>query len=170
MPNYVLFPIDNFLEIQKELQHKFSGFIEGSILKTKIFEWSQENFGQLYDQVNKKLVVRRARLFLTPPHRILDYHIDGNRINENFWALNIPIDVPLADHWHEWYDYTGELTTMQDSVYTDYFVPADTTKLTISDRLLLTEPHLVKVGIMHRVVNNTDKNRLIVSIRFDLKQ
>jgi hypothetical protein len=169
--NFLEFPVDEFSKIQQQLQERFKGFVDTVQNKTEIIEWSFANIGDLYTVVEQEFKSRdarviRARLFNTAPNKFLDCHIDGVALDDRYWALNIPIFVPAERHTHSWYNYSGKLTKLANSTYTDYFVPEDKTKLTLIDELVLDKPNFVKVGTIHRVENFTPSPRLIMTIRY----
>lgn len=169
--NYIPFYIDNFKKIQKSLQDLYREQYTGTSLKAFPKEWSRENFLEIYDVVDKFFKDNDAtfvssRFFYTPAGQKLGTHIDGKNYNSNYWALNIPIFCGDSQHWQEWFDYDGEIENVRSGVYTDYVIPSQPEKLKLIDQLILTTPHILRVGIFHRVVNDSPENRLIVSIRF----
>lgn len=176
--NFLEFPIADFWTVQQDLQKRFEGFLDRERNKTSLIEWSEGNIGLLYSIVEKEFSERdarvvRARLFNTPPGGFLDCHIDGRTVNDHYWALNVPVFAPVERHTHSWYNYTGKLISLNNSTYTDYFVPEDKTKLTLIEELVVDRPYFVKVGTIHRVDNPTPNPRLILTIRFhchDMRQ
>jgi hypothetical protein len=169
--NYIPFRIDNFAEIQRSLQELYRDQFTGTSLKAFPKDWNRKNFLELYDMVDQffkdnDATISSCRFFYTPPGQQLGVHSDGNNYDPNYWALNIPIFTADSMHWQEWFAYDGELKKASNGVYRDYVQPANPEKLIMIDRLILTAPHLLRVGIFHRVVNNSSESRLIVSIRF----
>jgi hypothetical protein len=65
-----------------------------------------------------------------------------------------------------WYTYNGSLATDQSPVYQNSLNPAEPEKLVLADKLTLTSPHYVKVGVFHGVHNYVNHNRIVLSIRF----
>lgn len=170
--NYVPFPIDNFKLLQSEVASMYRNFIDSAdALTATSVDWTATNLPLTFKTVNDKFEklgakVTRARLFLTLPNSTMAAHIDGTSVVDTYWALNIPIEVEDNNHWHEWYSYNGELISNNNSTYTDYIKPADPSQLIVADRLCFNTPHLVKVGTFHGVVNNSNKKRVMLSIRF----
>jgi hypothetical protein len=171
--NYIQLQIADYKLIQSEVASAYRNFIDSaSVLTATSVDWSSTNLPLTYASVNNKLEklgakVTRARLFLSLPNSKMAAHIDGTSVVHTYWAVNIPIEVEDTDHWHEWYNYNGELVSNNDSTYTDYIRPADPSQLVTVDRLCFNTPHLVKVGTFHGVVNNSKKKRVMLSIRFD---
>ena len=169
--NYIRFHIDNFAEIQKSLQELYRDQHTGTSLQAFPKDWNRENFLELYDVVdqffkNNDALIVSCRFFYTPAGRTLRVHLDGEKYNTNYWALNIPIFVPKSMHWQEWFKYDGELKQESNGMYSSYIQPLNPEKLLTIDRLMLNSPHLVRVGTFHRVINDSSEDRLIVSIRF----
>jgi hypothetical protein len=170
--NYVPFDLANLSLIQNEVASVYRRFIDDAVeLTATPVEWSTTNLPITRNTINNHLeklgaTVTRARLFLTLPNSTMAAHIDGNNVNDTYWALNIPIEVEESNHWHEWYNYHGELLSNNNLTYTDYIRPANPNQLTVSDRLCFTTAHLVKVGTFHGVVNQTNYKRVMLSIRF----
>jgi hypothetical protein len=170
--NYIPFFINDFSRIQKILQNHYRNEYQGTSLKAFPKEWNRENFLELYDIVDKffkdnKSEIISSRFFFTPAGKSLGVHIDGKVQEPNYWALNIPIFCEEKDHWQEWFEYDGELQISENSVYANYILPKDPSKLKLIDQLTLTTPHILRVGVFHRVVNKSSSDRLIVSIRFN---
>jgi hypothetical protein len=171
--NYVQLQLDDYKLIQSEVASMYRNFVDSAdVLTATSVDWTATNLPVTYKVVNSKLEklgarVTRARLFLTLPNSTMSAHIDGTSVVDTYWALNIPIEVEDNNHWHEWYSYHGELVTNSNSTYTDYIRPADPAQLVIADRLCFTTPHLVKVGTFHGVTNNSNKKRVMLSIRFN---
>jgi hypothetical protein len=170
--NYVPFHLANLSLIQNEVASVYRQFIDDADeLTATPVEWSTTNLPITRNTINDHLeklgaTVTRARLFLTLPNSVMAAHIDGNNVNDTYWALNIPIEVEQSNHWQEWYSYHGELLSNNNLTYTDYIRPANPNQLTVSDRLCFTTAHLVKVGTFHGVVNQTNYKRVMLSIRF----
>jgi len=138
---------------------------------TALIPWSSENFPELFDEVESNALARgtkvmRCRFFVTPRQRQLLPHTDGRFLDEDAYALNIPILYADEGHYMNWYNYNGILTKDRTSVYQNSLTPADPKKLTLVDRLTLTSPHYVKIGIFHGVHNYVNSNRIVLSIRF----
>ena len=169
--NYIPFEIDNLATIQKELHSRYVNMTNSVKLQTQKVDWTKENFSSIYDPIqllaNKfNVSVTTSRFFYTPPHVELEPHIDGNVITEKYWALNIPISVDNSNHYQEWFSYNGEILIDSNQVYANSIKPKEPEKLVSIDKLLLLAPHFVKVGTFHKVVNNSDKGRFVLSIRF----
>jgi len=169
--NYIRFHINNFAEIQKSLQELYRDQYTGTSLKAFPKEWNRENFLELYDVVDQffkdnNAIIVSSRFFYTPAGKTLGVHLDGEGYNTNYWALNIPIFAAKSMHWQEWFKYDGELKQESNGVYAHYIQPLNPEKLLMIDRLMLNSPHVLRVGIFHRVVNDSAEDRLIVSIRF----
>jgi hypothetical protein len=171
--NYIQLQIADYKLIQSEVASVYRNFIDdASVLTATPVEWSTTNLPLTCNTINRHFEklgakVTRARLFLSLPNSTMAAHIDGTSVDHTYWALNIPIEVEDTNHWHEWYSYHGELVTNNNSTYTDYIRPADPAQLVIADRLCFTTPHLVKVGTFHGVTNNSNKKRVMLSIRFN---
>lgn len=170
--NYIPFHIDNFAEIQRSLQELYRDQYTGTSLKAFSKEWNRENFLELYDIVDQffkdnNATISSCRFFYTPSGQKLGVHSDGDNHDPKYWALNIPIFTSKSMHWQEWFAYEGELKKASTGVYSDYTQPANPENLIMIDRLVLTAPHILRVGIFHRVVNDSNEDRLIVSIRFE---
>jgi hypothetical protein len=172
MKYFYPFIIPNYDKMQACLASKYANEFESGKMGTKILPWSIINFLELYVFLEQKIrplgaSVFRSRLFYTPPGGHLDTHIDGKELTNDWWALNLPIDVPADNHWHEWYSYNGELKREWSPVYTDLISPANPELLFVADKLLLDKPHFVNVGQFHSVTNNSDRHRLVLTIRFN---
>ena len=174
MKNYEPFPIEDFENIKDLLSKQYSFLCHGHSNVSKSFPWNSFTFPKLFEAVRDcvpdiSLKLEACRLFLTPPKRVLQCHIDGSAINKNYWALNIPIIIPEKDHYQEWLEYSGAIADNQDATYDAYIKPAETDKkfFKIIDRVTVDRPYLVRIGTWHRVVNNTTQYRLILSLRFD---
>jgi hypothetical protein len=138
---------------------------------TGLIPWSQENFPELFDEVESLALARntkvmRCRFFVTPKQRQLLPHTDGRFIDELAYALNIPILFAEEGHYMNWYTYHGSLATDLSPVYQNSLNPAEPEKLVLADKLTLTSPHYVKVGVFHGVHNYVNHNRIVLSIRF----
>jgi len=139
---------------------------------SKTYPWCRDNFGTLYDVLENKLkrfkvYVRVARFFFTNSGKRLDVHIDGTEeLGHYYWAINFPIFVEKTDHYQEWYSYDGKYRRHYNETYTDSILLEEPEKIELIDKLILTEPHFVKVGIPHSISNQSDSIRLILSIRF----
>lgn len=173
--NYFPFTVDNFNTIQEELYSLYGHLTTTDQLQTNKIDWTRENFLSLYDKIEELFIgrdesVATARLFYTPPHAELETHVDGDFIAEKYWALNIPIWVDSENHYQEWFSYNGELYKDVNNVYASSIKPKNPEKLVSVDRLVLLNPHFVKVGIFHKVVNNSSQGRLVLSIRFNSKR
>ena len=169
--NYFPLSLPNLELIQQELYAKHSYLATGDKLQTLKVDWTPENFLSLYAPIQNLAtkhgtVVRTARFFYTPPGLELEPHVDGKEIAEKYWALNVPINVPLDNHYQEWFDYTGEMRFDSNQIYTDSIKPKEPEKLVSIDKLVLTTSHFVKVGTFHKVANNSTLGRFVLSIRF----
>lgn len=169
--NYVHFKLDNLETIQQELYAKYVDLARGDKLRTQKVEWNKENFSLLYDPIQQLATsngvsVVTSRFFFTPPHSELEPHVDGKVITEKYWALNIPINVDRDNHYQEWFSYDGEILVDSNQVYANSIKPKESEKLVLVDQLVLLESHFVKVGTFHKVINNSNKGRFVLSIRF----
>lgn len=169
--NYFPLTLSNLEVIQQELYSKYSHLATGDKLQTLKIDWTPENFLSLYAPIQELVTrygtsVRAARFFYTPNGVELEPHVDGKDITDHYWALNVPVKVESENHYQEWFDYTGEMRFDSNQVYTDSIKPKEPEKLVLIDKLLLTTPHFVKVGIFHKVINNSGHGRFILSIRF----
>jgi hypothetical protein len=169
--SYISYNIENFLEIQKILKSKYQHFLNNREKTTAIINWSEENFPVLFNQINENFLKYKSkviisRFFYTPPNDELGIHVDGPELNDDYWALNIPISVSENDHWQEWFLYNDELITTSNNEYSKFVLPKFYDKLIAIDRLVLNSPHFVKVGIFHRIINKSTEPRLILTIRF----
>lgn len=171
-PNFVLFNIKNFENKQRELIEKYNSYFNSSRLETEILNWNRENFLGLFNDIEMmcethNIKVVRSRLFFTPPGKDLEPHIDGKYYTDEYWALNFPILIPETNNWQIWYSYDDELKIDNNRIYQNSIKPMYPEKLVETSRLYLDNPYFVKVGVFHSVVNHSDFNRLILSIRFD---
>lgn len=169
--NHFPLEIENFKEIQDLLSIKYKHHLDYNLLFSESIEWSEESFPGLYKEVEQHFLkfnatVLRSRFFMTPAGRELETHIDGTKQRDDYWALNIPIVCDTHNHWQEWFDYDGEIENFSDKIYTSYIVPKNNDQLILVDKLVLNTPHFVKIGKFHRIVNQSTKPRLILSIRF----
>lgn len=161
-----------FEKVQLILFEKYkSQFDVSKQSATALIPWTSENFPELFDEVNsfaqsRGTRVMRCRFFVTPRQRQLLPHTDGRFLDEDAYALNIPILCADEGHYMNWYTYDGILTRDRSSVYQNSLNPADPKKLKLVDRLTLTSPHFVKIGIFHGVHNYVNSNRIVLSIRF----
>ena len=133
-------------------------------------QWSRENFLDLYDEINEiakeiNSPVTIAKFFITPPYNNLGVHVDSTAINPKSWALNIPILSHEDNHYMFWYDYQGEYITVSDS-YNNSIKPKNVNQLTVLDKLVLTDPHYVKIGVFHSIENRTPTPRIVLTLRF----
>lgn len=130
--------------------------------------WSEENYLELYHEVNELVKPRRVikcRFFITAPYSKLGMHVDFN-LSKNAYALNVPIFVDTKDHFMNWYEYNGEIKTTQTATYNKSISPAEPDKAVLKKSLLLVEPAFVQIGIIHSVLNKSLLPRVILSIRF----
>lgn len=169
---YLPFRVDGFDEMRKLYASKYEYLTATTQLGTQVIEWTSNNFPGLYDVVMDSIkgldtFVIRSRFFITPPRSSLPPHVDGFYIDpKNYWALNIPIIVSDTNHWQRWFEYDDELFRLANNMYKFSLCARNPQNLRLKDKLVLTSPHFVNVGVFHDVFNNTDQHRIILSIRF----
>ena len=107
-------------------------------------------------------------IFLTPPGRTQDIHIDGNSISavaKSRAALNIPLSncdrSPMI-----WYrgNYVAELAELQGTK--NIKLKWNTGPFEIA-RTVIDSPTLVRVEVPHHIHNPTNQSRISMSLRFD---
>lgn len=157
-----------FPEISKDLYLLHGDKIDTTTTGAVEIPWSEENYLQLYHEVNELVKPRRVikcRFFITAPHSKLDMHVDFN-LSKNAYALNVPILVDTKDHFMNWYEYNGRIKTTQTVTYNKSINPAEPAEAILKKSLLLVEPAFVQVGIFHSVLNRSLLPRVVLSIRF----
>jgi hypothetical protein len=157
-----------FPEISKKLYLLHKDKINTDTTGAVEIPWSQENYLELYHEVNELMKPRhviKCRFFITAPYSKLGIHVDVD-LNKNAYALNIPIFVDTKDHFMNWYEYDGEIKTKQTSTYNKSTSPAEPEKAVLKKSLTLVEPAFVQVGVFHGVLNKSPLPRVILSIRF----
>jgi hypothetical protein len=169
MKHYYQFDLPRLKEIQTVTYDKYQDSFKSVLPAAFLVDWNAENFPILYAELTKiiKLPIGRARFFITPPHRSLDVHADGRSLQKNIFAINIPIYCTDSNHYQLWYDYDGEVKTLTNQKYSQFILPADTSRLIEIDRLVITKPSIVQIGNFHGVENHTDQHRVILSLRFN---
>jgi hypothetical protein len=166
---YFQFDIPNLELIKPDLIARYQDRFSGEEMSSFLVDWSEENFLGLYDFLQPKLrkkylFVKRSRFFITPPGYSMYPHIDGTEYDENSYALNIPI-LSQDDHYQLWYEQPKNLIKISSSTYADCLISSAGENLKIIDRLKLDMPHFVKIGILHSVLNLSNKHRVVLSIR-----
>lgn len=133
--------------------------------------WSRENFLELHDELiniadDMHSTIIIAKFFITPPYSQLGVHVDNTTISNKPWALNIPILTHSDNHFMTWYDYTGEIDQLSNAAYYNSIQPKEVNKLILQEKLILNDPHYVKIGMFHGVKNPTPTPRIVLTIRF----
>jgi hypothetical protein len=157
-----------FPEISRELYLLHMDKINTTKTGAVEIPWSEENYLELYHEVNELMKPRRVikcRFFITAPHSKLGMHVDVD-LNKNAYALNIPIFVDTKDHFMNWYEYDGDIKHAQTATYNKSVSPAEPEKAVLKKSLTMVEPTFVQVGIFHGVLNKSSLPRVILSIRF----
>lgn len=174
---YAPFNFPDYEPVRKRLEEKYKDTFSPDRLGTSLIDWSPMNFPGVYEYVEskfkeRKVSVRRARLFFTPANTKLEAHIDGHtKLHDGaptnmYWALNLPIIIPTGNHIQEWYHYSGKYIQRYTEKYNESIEPGDSDLLVSAETLVLDKPYFVNVGQVHSVTNFSDNPRLILSLRF----
>jgi hypothetical protein len=164
--------LDSFQQGRIDLYNKYKNYFNiNKVSAGPLMTWNKENFLGIFEEIDnaakeRNVTVTRTRFFITPKGQSLGVHTDGLKLDDYAYALNIPIIFGDTDHWMNWFRYTGEVGVEESSTYSNAIRPKDPSKLTIADRLTMLTPHYVKIGVFHSVNNFSDRERIILSIRF----
>lgn len=155
--------------LHNKYRHQFN---VNKIGASPIIKWSEENFPGIFEEIDnlakeRNVEVSRVRFFVTPKGQTLGVHTDGLQLDNFAYALNIPIVFAETDHWMNWFHYNGVISVGESATYSNAIRPKEIDKLILADRLTMLMPYYVKIGIFHSVNNFSDKERIILSIRFN---
>lgn len=115
--------------------------------------------------------VVKFRLFYYPPMYSTNVHIDGNRLNPVFWALNFPL-FGTENSVMEWAkikdDATPSITASETYDSKSVYFDESAVEYFYKDALTLTAPHIVNTIVPHRASNMKETPRAILSVRLGL--
>jgi hypothetical protein len=163
---YKKIKIDNFTEIQEELYKFLEQYYNGidkeicTVIPTEDLDTPILN--KFFKENN--LHPDMCAVFCRMPGATIPIHLDGDAEFPRFLALNIPIANYKNTYMH-WYNIPEEELT--DATYQGNLFRGTSDALTPIDTLELDAPYLLRVDVPHNVTNNTDKIRLLLSIRFN---
>lgn len=120
---------------------------------------------------SKKILdtIRPVKIYFCPPNTGLKAHIDLSR---SPISLNIPIqDVEDTKYVFYFTEHENlekpKFESKSSGLNLEQGLTAiDESKMILLDTLELTEPHLIRTHILHGVINNTDKTRIIIAINW----
>lgn len=122
----------------------------------------------ILEQRIKVEMIDLFRFYVTPAGTKMGIHIDGSSPKVPF-GLNFPV-FNSADNYMNWYDIPEDQMHLFDAHkkygYMPSFIPKKGADLKIIQSKQIDKPYFVKTDIMHNVVNNTDNDRIILSVRF----
>ena len=103
------------------------------------------------------------------PDTSLPIHIDSN-LEDSPWAINIPIyNCDDVRSYTAFYKTIKDITPIEKSpkeTHGDAYFDYTLDQVEEIDRLHLTTAMLFNTQVPHRVVNGSDKPRIIISVRF----
>lgn len=114
-----------------------------------------------------KQPVRLYRYYVTPPNQSLRVHIDGDDPTVPF-GLNIPI-LGCNNTLHTYYKTDPD--NLDFGIHSGYLGgthPKDLSKLEKIVDLEITRPYVINNEVPHGVVNNSDKHRIMFTIRWEV--
>jgi len=164
--------LDSFHQGRIDLYNKYKNYFNiNKVSAGPLMSWNEENFPGIFEEIDnaakkRNVTVTRTRFFITPKGQSLGVHTDGLQLDNFAYALNIPIIFGDSDHWMNWFNYSGEIGVEESATYSNAIRPKDPSKLIIANRLTMLTPHYVKIGVFHSVNNFSDRERIILSIRF----
>ena len=130
-------------------------------------EFLEQSFPKLCSSIKTTLVpndIFFARFFVTLPNAKGDIHIDTKQGSPTLFrelTLNIPL-IGCTGAYHEWYD-------THDVPYTEFKHSAlywrNYNSGTLIDSYELTVPTILKVSVPHRIYNQLNSYRVVLSVR-----
>jgi len=177
---YQTLQVENYSQIKKELltlvpaeffktNDVKSWFIDPTLL-LKICT-TLRNF--LLPRLKKNIVV--AKFYISPPYKGTWHHIDGTDWRNPF-GLCLPI-LNTENSTFSWYKEDLEnfvrhkfnelpLPDTFECRMNEVFVPKDTSKLEILDKITITLPTFTRSDVMHNVDNFQNLPRLVLMLRW----
>jgi len=126
-----------------------------------LFKWLSENSKKMLDPY------RAVKVYFSPPKTGLKAHIDLAR---SPISLNIPI-LNVTGTKYVFYntpkenlEKAGEESDVNGLNLTHGLTAIDESKMEFLDSLELTDPYLMRTHILHGVINETDKTRIIICV------
>lgn len=113
--------------------------------------------------------VKTAIMFTSPPRYVQNMHIDGfslNRNNASDTALNLPI-LNCETGPMFWYSGNYSISESTDAELKYLKIIWDNAGPKLECTKIINKPTLVKINIPHRIENQSDSTRLMLSVRFD---
>lgn len=173
---FQLFDLDT---IYSKLQNRFeftlksTGFVKEPRLE--IWDYSKQDIKdeipELYYQfADLGLDINRGAVFATMPHTTTPIHVDYENNNiRSHEAINLPIfnHTNTTMEWFDLIDNTGQLIDMNVMNQSMYNVTVfEENQCQLTDTCCIDQPTLINVIKPHRVINNNDANRVVISIRY----
>jgi len=123
-----------------------------------------------YQFADMGLEINRGAIFATMPHVTVPIHVDyeNNQIR-SYEAINIPIfnhENTLME-WFDLQDTKGNTVDMNSKHNMMYNVTTfEENQCVLTDQCIVDQPTLINVVKPHRVINNNDANRVVISVRY----
>lgn len=169
---FLPFEIPNFKSIQHEL---FSSVDPERLTRgTHAFNHTEEQmlkncplFMNWFVPRNKSKV-RLFRFYITEAKGHLGPHIDGLMKLRVPFGMNIPL-LNCENTYHTYFDCDEDnLQNEYKSGYLAGVTPKDTSKIKEIEKRELTGPCFLRNDIIHSVINNNDKPRVMFTVRWEL--
>ncbi len=123
---------------------------------------------EIQQELNHTATIKSAIMFINPPEFVQDMHVDGfeiSRRNSSNTALNLPI---LNCETGPMFWYGGEYFLTKSPHNTIKYLKLNwTSGPTLECQKIIDKPTLVKINIPHHIENQSDKPRLMLSVRFN---
>lgn len=134
-----------------------------NIIRYNIYDILDSSFIEELNNCN--LALREVQLFISAPNLTSNIHIDGHSTDLDAAAINLVIND--NNNWKmQWFNtHLHEQNKQISPGNTNYlsFKPED---CKLIHEFTSTCAFLVQVGVAHRIVNNSDKMRYCLSLRF----
>lgn len=126
------------------------------------------NFSSVLHSHLKIEMIDLFRYYVTPAESKMGIHIDGTDPKVPF-GLNFPV-YNSTNNYMYWYDISDSdmhlFNAHKKYGYMSSYIPKKGANLKIIECKNIDKPYFVKTDIMHNVVNNTNEDRIILSVRF----
>jgi len=165
------FKIDTLEHIQQELKSFANSFGLNDEQSAKGFnitpQIAKTKLPILDDWLNKTYNTYPVALkfYITPPHKTMHPHIDGNSINPFPFGINIPVENCSES---ETFFYACDKDNIREhnvgSVTSR--IPLDKTKLTLLKSYVIDKPCWINTSVMHSMKNYSKKSRTMFLIRW----
>ena len=157
--------IGTFVDNPKDIKHNpnFINAYTSYLINATEYNWPIDNIVKEFD-----IDVDTIKVFVTKPNKKLFLHRDkvANKEELRQWAINIPI-LNGDCGYNEWFEddvndfgkekvVHGGVATMPQGLHDDYIC---------AESCAIKGVTLLRTDIMHRARNDTDKTRVVLSIR-----